>query len=371
MVDEESVRLDLTRRLRREPDEAIWAYLVDRRYVAEVRTGELTIEALVAEYRYMEDRFPAAGRGARRARVVAEGTTNYHDEDEGLRAAILSDTARQLPYVIEWRKAHLSRFRGGLLSEGVVTAWMLDQGEREWSRHGREGVAALYCSDPDFRSAILGLLERSPFGVLSPWFPALSIPRPDDPEERELRPFEGPHYLAWRQGEQRLFMEIPTDGALMQLKCVAYVILRDSYVGEDEAVRFILTDRPMIPVRGEYRVEESIVARAQRYVTLTVDPDMSRKEVADLYAQAIAHLPKSRNRALSEKLRSLIIYCYPHVGFRRGKRDRTFSWRDLMEAWNSQHPDWRYDLETAFARDYWRDLKILIPPDKHPSLWKE
>ncbi|MGI6379191.1 MAG: hypothetical protein ACOX2R_00235 [Anaerolineae bacterium] len=372
MLSESNVRRRLAKVLRHEPNEAIWGYLCERYYVGDVCAGEEPVSWLADRYRELAELVRACGgRGGRGAAIAAEGTLESRSLDHTLQGEIISAEVDRKLGIDVWRATNLDRFPDHRLPEDEITRWIALTGEAAWEGSDREGLTWIYCHDADLRAKTLRFLDTSPFSLRLADPPAMPVSPPNDPSRAsELRPTEEQHYLAWREREERLFAAIPPRGLLFQLKALAWTITAIHYVPEYEAVHFILTGEPMKPVRGDYQLVESVPSRTRRYVSLNLDPGLSRSDVASLYAQAVAGLPDTRNRALSDRTRELVAFCYPRVGLCHAGNQSPVSWSVLQATWNESHRQWEYESDILMGRDYRRALRKLVPPDQYPYLWE-
>ena len=376
MPNEEQVLRALERALGRAVNDVLWQHLVDRRYVKEVQYGEASIAYLVDEYQLLAQlvRDAGAAMGVRSAsssatRELATGAATSDDPDARLRTEILSTEAGRLLEVVHWRAARLSDLPNGLVAIDRITDWIAEFGEADWKAHGQAGLALRYCNDAEYRHAMLPLLPEPLLGWI-PDQPARLVRDPVDPSRQILMPFEGRHFLRWRDGGEKLFSEIPDDGVLFSLKLVAYLISDRYLLAEEDAVAFVLTGTPLMPFLGEYRVVEPVLAPGRPYIRMTLDPGLSTREVAALYGEAKSHLSVQRRRPLRDRARVLVAFCYSRIGFpsRSGRRDVT--WDYLRREWNSSsRQEWRSHDERAFRGAYVRALQSLFPAERYPLLW--
>lgn len=376
-MSEEKVRCDLDRVLGYPSVDVIWEYLVDKFYVEEVESEERSIKELAYEYRRIaqvaretsgRDRLVERGKGL--GREVGRGEVRRTDAGNRLRDEIFHREASRLPDVVEWRKSNLGDFAGFVLAAAQVTPWLEEAGEKDWTPHGREGLAWLYCHDAEFRSNMFLTLPASTLGWM-PEPPGVIVTPPDQPSEARLEFYEGPHYLKWVHEGETLFMEIPRDGKLIYLKAVAYVVSYRFCLREEEAVNYILSASTISPLAGDYRVVEPFFNPSRTFVSLTLDPAMSDKEVLALYNRARRHLPRTRKRPLSDQIMELVRFCHARVGFVSADRRAQRPWGDLMREWNRARPaEQRFEDERDFRKAYARALTGLFPPARYPLLWE-
>lgn len=92
-----------------------------------------------------------------------------------------------------------------------------------------------------------------------------------------------------------------------------------------------------------------------------LDPSMSQGDVATLYAEAIHTLPPTRQRPLTDRIRT-------RVGILHSGRRSSQPWSALRSDWNRTYPDWPYHWEVPMSRDYRRALRRLLPTERYPLL---
>lgn len=378
-----------------EINEAIWDYLVDMDVVADCIDGYhslrdfsydygslLQLVSRALEYDTMEKRSRDLSREGPESESQAFESANteavtwrrpserhescnlgsYYD-DLTLKSLVIGNHASELLHVKQWRREHLAEDDGYLVLPDEVTLWVKMAGERDWKGHGQEEIAARFCEDEGYQNQVL--MEAG-------W----DIDRWDwidcRPTRSLLCPNGGcsqPYFISWRQGEDRLFMQIPADGSLILLKQLAVALVREYRVREYEAVHFILTGQPMRYHQGEYRVFDVFGRTDWHCVCLLIDPSMSENQVAFLYREAREHLPTQRKRPLDRKTHLLVERCYDQMGLPSSERNTRQAWRELLLAWNEAFPEWRFQDERDLRRTYNRALRKLLPPKLHPSVW--
>lgn len=372
---EEEVRSHLLRAERDKIDEAVWGYLVDEGWIGNVEDDldrgferDEAFSPVLDGYRRLKElirRSNALSSDAKKPSVLSEGIVESRSVDAALRGALLSVHTDQHLGVKAWRKRYLDGFPENTLGQDQITGWMEQAGEDDWGRHGRPGLACDYCRDAQFRAEMLRLYPESPFASRPAGPPGLPKSAPDG--RLEMVPFEGPHTLAWWDGHDKLFMEIPDDGSLFQLKLFAWRVASACHVPEYVAVHFILTGIAMSPTLGYYQVIEDLGYRGAPRVVMNIEPTATQRDVAALYGKAQRDLRRGRYRSLSEKKRQLVVFCFAERGF--GHTKPSVKWRETMSEWNSTYPQWEYEFSNLMSRDYWRALRKLVPPGKFRKVW--
>jgi hypothetical protein len=375
MSEKEGVRSYLVKAERGKIDEAIWERLVDDGYIGGVQEDldrgmerDRAFDVVLDRYRILKEliqRSNALSSGGEKSTVLSEGIVESRSEDAALRGALLSVHAVDHFGVKTWREVYLNDFPGNRLRQDQITGWMEQVGECDWDPHEESWYARSFCRDADFRAKMLRLYPESPFASRPAGPPGLPKSAPDG--RLEMVPFEGPHTLAWWDGHDKLFMEIPDDGSLFQLKLFAWRVASACHVPEYVAVHFILTGIAMFPTLGYYQVIEDLGYRGAPRVVMNIEPTATQRDVAALYGKAQRDLRRGRYRSLSEKKRQLVVFCFAERGF--GHTKPSVKWRETMSEWNSTYPQWEYEFSNLMSRDYWRALRKLVPPGKFRKVW--
>jgi hypothetical protein len=130
-----------------------------------------------------------------------------------------------------------------------------------------------------------------------------------------------------------------------------------------QATLFVLTD--MIPFVSPLWAEMDwhLPFEAMSRITLTVDPALSPREVADAYRKIRARFLGPRYRALSEKHVALALFA--------ARKPAGVTWREAMLSWNKANKADKkrvYSQETNFARDCTQALRRLLHPTLEPRI---
>jgi hypothetical protein len=135
--------------------------------------------------------------------------------------------------------------------------------------------------------------------------------------------------------------------------------LADRYTwSEGQATTFVLTGHPpfVSSVGSVMRLRDH---EALSRITLHVDPALSPQDVAAAYRRVRRTVVPGRHRELSRKHLFLALLA--------GHKTKATTWAEVMEEWNRnmgrQHPDWRYDQVTNFARDGALAVRRLMHPN--------
>jgi hypothetical protein len=166
--------------------------------------------------------------------------------------------------------------------------------------------------------------------------------------------------LWWVEGGKWHSCFVGMEGVLARLWWLSREVARQINCSEAQATDFILTGRvPIIsPLRwGVHRTFTQVYAYAR--IVLEINPEVSPAEVAQFYREARKSvLQGERSKPLSQRVAALVEFVLGHDGG---------TWREKMEAWNREYPQWRYTSEKNMARDYHRAVgKLLRPPKYEP-----
>ena len=340
VTDYGEIRAALSRRLGYEPNEEVWAWLVDQDYVREIWEETAEIEYLEEKYREF-DRI--------RERLHQPEKSANDTGPRQTRLQILSDLfARQAATeksVVTFRHQHLTE---GLLKREEVVEWIARQA-------AEEGSASRYLRFPipdDYE-----LIRRSGVFMIDP---PLTISHISYATQVEVE------LLSYASADDQWVQRIPVwhGGTLDTLRILSRMLARRYKWQEVQATTFILTDKnPMLSsVRGEVRMAFNQPVSSR--VTMDIDPTLTPEEVAEQYKKLRAGLIGTRYRSMTEKHLRL-------AEFYGGHKPEGTTWAALMDKWNhSQDKGWRYDRFEVFARDCKQAWHRLMGRDllKYPDL---
>lgn len=232
--------------------------------------------------------------------------------DEAFARVLVARASREVS-VARFRREVL---RGQLISPSRVQAWVR-------TRSRKEGPPTFHRVVPVERD---GTPLPTPFGFVE----------------------ETASYLDVVDEDGRLdWVPIRHDGVLWRLKRLCRWLGEEYSFREPDAVAFVLSGRPAPAPRARagYTLYPRLPARS--VVHLEVNPRVSPREVADIYATMRGRLLKemglgTRSRPMTEDHAALAIFVAER---------QTESWDDLRLEWNEAHPDRPFSDVRRFIRD--------------------
>jgi hypothetical protein len=318
---EAEVRRALERELGRPLAESDWDYLVAKNHVSELIDDFQELEELVATVRELT-RFGATEpdlSGLSAGWNVAGDVFQPRSHERAL-AAALAKVARADEDLRDYRRKEIGdRVLDPEESESWITAHLADE-----ARLGTIGPITLDYQTP--RRAYMDVDQGAQLEYLSA----------DRSRTRVVRVRRG--------------------GRLDRLRKLSRVLAaRYGWVRAD-AVRFVLSDEPpSAPMlrMGLWPAFEGPTAASR--IVLSINVVATPREVAKIYGHARRQLLARTPRRLSDKHLALAEF------FTRERVGAT--WRERMEVWNGEHPDWAYDRPANFSRDcVAAERRILFPP---------
>jgi hypothetical protein len=144
------------------------------------------------------------------------------------------------------------------------------------------------------------------------------------------------------------------DGVLNDLRYLSETLAGRYGWQPGQATEFVLTGATPAISSFEVGVKMRMSIPALSRVTLTVDPTLSPREVAEYYRQYRQQVLGRRHRSLSEKHTALALF----MSFR--PLGETYA--EAMKAWNKEYRKWRYGQETNFGRDAQVARRRLLTP---------
>lgn len=165
-------------------------------------------------------------------------------------------------------------------------------------------------------------------------------------------------YFPWGGHRPAERIKVGVSGALARLQEASQKVA-DTGCDPAHATVFILTGGPfpIVPCfRSITYVPEGLSCLNR--ITLTIDPTLSPREVAKIYADMRSRVFGHRHRAMSEKHTRLALFALMHP-------DGTL--KERMSEWNRAFPRWRYRLETTFGRDIAAAKRRALTTLHHPG----
>lgn len=260
-------------------------------------------------------------------------------------SVLLAIEAAKEPQVVAFRSKALL---GKLLPWEEVEGWVKQQAEKD-------GPLTRWVSVPLPPGRDVRFPQGSPQG----------FPYPDPPfEVGESHPVHGlsSRSLAYSAPGDKWMRRVyvAAEGTLDQLKTASQWLANRYGWHESQASVFVLTGiTPLITLmviaphlKGSYS--------ATSRITLTVDPALSPKRVAEAYRNIRDKMLGQRHRSLSQKHTQLALFA--------AERPEDETWKEWMKLWNRKYPKWKYDQESNFGRDAEKARERLLHPDYTPAL---
>lgn len=360
-MNDQSIRQQVGRHLGSPLRDIEWEYLTEYEYVSELLDGANTIEDLAnAVRRWFRRAQPhPASRRARGPGAAGSGAPRPTRRERML-ADVFAAEARQIEEVQAYRETVVSQRGTGqdLLVWDEVLNWL----EVRAADERPIGVWLTGAFVPEAARAFItdALAEQydafphDALGNLQPLPVTVTI----DPANID-------DYLVVRRlrclvrdaerGRVFVYETLTRErGELAWLRRLGADLAERFSWREPEAVRFILTDMApevrTISARAHVNIEEPAGTR----MTLSIDPALSPRAVADAYRHARQHFLRARHRELSEKHARLAAFA---AVWPAGEK-----WAQRMSRWNARYPAWKYDQPTNFARDCTQVMQRVLRP---------
>lgn len=346
MIRFDDIRGQLEGELRRGLPDLAWDFLVEQGYVDDVRWGAMTIHELAEKSRYHERAWgqPAPAR-----------TTTPHMLASGKRAKAAKTALGREEVVSRLLAAEAARdekvrsFREEVLGGSLMKPQDVDR----WiERQAREdGPPNLWLTVP----VPTGYEVRS-FTTFATTEPPLTISEKTPAILVEKRYLSYLRYGWVEPGEDpRGWAPTAGGGVLDRLRQLSEALRRSYGWSEAEATNFVLTGG--IPVVRSIEIMSSVPSgyRTLARISLTVDPALSPREVADHYRRMRGRILEGRHRELDDK--------HLHLAIFAAERPAGETLRERMAAWNKEYPNWKYKTETNFGRDCTQAVRRLLHPD--------
>ncbi len=307
--------------------DALWSYLVEKRYIGELESGIATVTGLVAEIRKMQTAITTPDSEA--APTMAERSSRREQDVHRWAISVLAaDRAREDPEVMEFREHVLG---GTVMSWSDIPDWVAGQAEARppttWITVPLEG---------DDQDSIV-ISRHDPAGL------AVAT--------RVLK-YSAP-------GDDWVRLQDTSRGPLEHLRSLAERLAPAYAWTESQATVFVLSDVvPLVStIRatwGGHHIRYGDSHEWARRITLDVDPSIPPHELARTYQQIRERAEHRGRRRLSDKHASLAAFAVEHP-------DGT--WSERRRAWNSANPTWSYEHDSNFRRDAMRAQARLLYPD--------
>jgi hypothetical protein len=307
VISDFELRIALNRRLDLPLSDAEWAFLESQRYLADLRSGRLPIDALAEKVRQMRRAFGTAPPEPRQR----ASSLPVKERTEAV-AAVLAE--KLLEFARPWREKTLG---GQLLSEDKLETWL-------------ESQAA---------AADESLLAEFPVRQAGDDFV------PSGPARRLrnlILPSPGGKFWFVRPGSE-----------LDELRQRAEAAQELFGIPAAEAVRTILTGLPprLEPIRISAKFKYTPAASR---IYLEIDPALTPAEVSRAYGEYRKQILKGRARKLSRKHLELAKFMCSRPEGEKG--------REAMAAWNRKFRQWKYTQVTNFLRDAAAAKRRLLRP---------
>ena len=350
MISPEDIRSRLEHELGRPITDRVWDDLVEDRWVNEVQTGREDVVALARRVRRLAGIYgdPYASR-ADTPRTLPRSNGEPGAKPSGTREEVIS----HLLAAEATNDERVQAFRTGVLNNSLLTP---DEVESWIERQAKaDGSPSAWLSVPvpkgfKLKSSEKGVTTKPPL-TISDERPAVLVQRrylsylsrrapPDSDRRREVPTAEGGVLERLRQVSEALARHYGWDGAL--------------------ATSFVLTGEiPLAPsIETRTSVPHPLTALAR--ISLTIDPALSPRQVADHYRRIRGEILGGRHRELSEKHTRLAIFT--------AARPAGESRRKQMVDWNKEYPEWRYKEKRNFDRDCKQAIQRLLHPDYGPKI---
>jgi len=327
--DEAELKKWVAAKIGRPVDDRIWDLIVEDGYVGQALNPDpmwRDVEGLLKRYRKLENliegyRKPAA-REPREVRLPPDRRLIALSE-------ILAAEASRLPEVLRFRQEVLG---GQLIPLEQVPSWI----EQKAKEDGR-GTHRVEIPLPP------GYELPDTMDVLPPeWLRGLA----DTIEKHGLRiycgfrldtlSYPGPPGEAWARA-----IPVRHDGVLGRLKTIARQLCRRYPAWQEaQAVAFVLSG--VIPVIPKGRLRYNFHMHMPATITMTLDPRLSKDEVASLYARHRRKLFEGQDKPMSEKHLKLAVFL---------AENPSGTWAERMSKWNACYPQWTYENYRTFCRD--------------------
>jgi hypothetical protein len=312
VITDEDIRDSVQRVLGRRIDDETWEFASNQEWIAGAREE---LDSGVDEGKVFDGLAERIGQALEYRSKPRTGESREIPPDgrDMALARVLGGLAAQDKSVLRFRKEVL---RSRLLKPSKVPEWIRRRVDRE--------------GPPTFRRIVPvergGTPLPTPFGFV---------------KQTSL-------YLEfWDKDGAPMDVPIREDGALWRLKKLCKWLGEEYSFSEADAVAFVLSGRPAPAPRARagYTLYPRLPARS--VVRLEVNPRVSPREVAELYASMRGRLLRqmglgTRSRSMTEEHAALAVFV---------SERQTSTWDDLRLEWNDSHPDRPFSDVRRFIRD--------------------
>lgn len=322
-----------------------WESLVDSGVIEQLSSGVLRPDEVEAEIRARRDARSRVGGRHRAAEAPLQlvSHADLMDEQEIERLAALSEVyammATKAPIVARFRRSALE---DKLLGWGEVQGWMESLCDREGPPEVRVSGLAL---DSEMSERLYLALKTSELGTAS-----LQV---------DLRASE-PSFSFTRldftvPGQHQRSVAINRNGVLERLRRLSDELSNRYAWTPAEATTFVLAGET--PTLYPWRVCVSPNGDSTRPARLDIrdiDSVTSPSSLESAYRSARRQLYVGRYKMPSVKHLRLTVWMQ--------RKTDSVTWKELMEAWNHEYPDWAYSEPTNFGRDVRKAFERLMNP---------
>lgn len=318
------LRMQINAKLKRPLSDKEWQYLQSEKILHKVSIAEITPDGAAAKVQQMREAF--AGSSPRDSKPLLL-TKDRGGEATPARVRAISELvaaqAAQDESVIQFRDHVL---RSHLLKLDHIEAWIRRHAEADGLPTRFLTVALppgceLTLSDS-------GIIPKSKL-VISEQCPGVKW------EARSLE-------YALPSDKDARSIPVARDGVLNRLRIISERLESRFGWQPAQATLFILTG--LTPLVSTFRFECSTKdTPALARITLTIDPALSPREVAQKYREIRKRFVGTRHRSMSDKHSTLVLFM--------NARPEGETYAQSMAAWNRQYRKWKYAHATNFGRD--------------------
>ncbi len=333
-IDEGTVKKWIASQVGKPVHDRFWSVLVDNGCVNDVLVAAgwsqedfeeacMTLLKRYREYLLVADIGPGAT-----AKGDKERKTVPPDRRLSALAEMIAIEAGRLPDVAAFREEHLG---GKLLPFEGVAPWIRERAQGEAGTFDVEFPLPPGIKPPEY----------VPFETFPLWLRKLA----DHLEAQNLQVLGSARLKTLRfiDAQTDFVSAVPVDrqGVTGCLKNLAKTLVsRYPIWQEHEAVAFVLTG--LVPPIPRASLKVSVSTYMPPTLTLTIDPRMSKVEVANLYSRHRKTIFAGQDKPMSDKHLKLAVFLQEHP---------EGTWNQRMSVWNDRYPLWEYARYQTFARD--------------------
>lgn len=350
MIKLDDIRRELEGELGRGLPDPAWDFLVERGYVNDVRWADMPIHELAEQARAhlrawgqpapTRSTVPGMLPSAKRAKV-AKTAPGRQEVVSRLLAAEAAKDAK----VRSFREEVLG---GSLMKPQHVHRWI----ERQVDEDGPPSRWLTVPVPTGYEvTSFTTFATTEPPLTISEKTPAILV------EKRYLSYLRYGLKYGWEElaDDPRGWVPTAEGGVLDRLRQLSEGLARLYGWDEASATNFVLTGEIPVVRSIEIRGSRASGYRTLARISLTVDPALSPREVADHYRRMRGRILEGRHRELDDK--------HLHLAIFAAERPAGETLRERMAAWNKEHAGWKYKTETNFGRDCAQAVRRLLHPD--------